>query len=173
MKVGLAPPSILAHPRNLSSVQGQTAKFEIVVTGTGPFEFLWFKNGVPLILSNEPLLELESVNTTDNGIYSVLVTNRVGDPIRSDNAILTVDSFAAPAEIEPFSPNSILPDQSGVHLKWDSIVGVVYRVQVSSDLLNWENVTGEIVATGESTGHIDDQRALNDNRLLFYRIVAQ
>jgi hypothetical protein len=58
-------------------------------------------------------------------------------------------------------------------LKWDSIVGVVYRVQVSSDLLNWENVTGEIVATGESTGHIDDQHALNDNRLLFYRIVAQ
>jgi hypothetical protein len=77
-------PVITAQPSNRTNVFGSLATFSVSAAGAGPLTYHWLKNGTNLAdggnLSGTATTQLnvDSVAATDNGNYSVVVTNGVG-----------------------------------------------------------------------------------------------
>ena len=88
-------PSIVTAPASLTAVQGTSASFAVVATGTGPLAYQWLKNGSPITGAQSNTLVLPSVTQTDAGTYSVTVTNAQGS-VTSAGAVLTVSAPPPP-----------------------------------------------------------------------------
>lgn len=88
--VALAP-TIAAPPASITVAEGNAANFAVAVSGTGPYTYLWMKNGVqaPIPNGDSPSFGLASVSAADAGTYAVRVTNSVGTVV-SAAATLTV-----------------------------------------------------------------------------------
>jgi len=84
-----APPVIVVHPTNQTAVVGQTVTFSVGVSGSAPFFYRWYFNGVPLAGATSSNLVFTNVQPSRAGTYSVLVSNSVGTAF-SSNATLTV-----------------------------------------------------------------------------------
>ena len=83
------PPSILEQPTDKEVCQGQSATFNVLVTGTAPLMYQWFdSNGAIVGATND------SYVTGVAGTYFVVVTNdptNCGEALTSDRATLTVN----------------------------------------------------------------------------------
>jgi YVTN family beta-propeller protein len=90
--VALAP-TIAAPPASITVAEGNAANFAVAVNGTGPYTYLWMKNGVQAPIPNGDLASfgIASVTAADAGTYSVRVTNSVGTVV-SAAATLTVSA---------------------------------------------------------------------------------
>ena len=88
-------PAISGQPTNQTLVVGASTTFAVTATGSGPLNFQWFKNGLPLADGGNisgaaaNILKLSALATADAGNYSVRVGNLVGS-VASSNATLTV-----------------------------------------------------------------------------------
>ncbi len=88
-------PVFVAEPISQTQDAGATATFRVVVRGSEPISFLWFKNGAPLgdggkvTGASTATLTLTNVLGADAGIYHVVVSNRFGS-LTSAGAALTV-----------------------------------------------------------------------------------
>ncbi|MEO8154465.1 MAG: immunoglobulin domain-containing protein [Rhizobacter sp.] len=89
-------PTIAAPPASISVAEGNTANFAVSVNGTGPYTYLWMKNGVqaPIPNGDTASFGIASVSAGDAGTYSVRVTNSVGTVV-SAAATLTVTAGSA------------------------------------------------------------------------------
>jgi hypothetical protein len=97
--VGSIPaPTILTQPANKSALQGTTAKFRVVAQRG--FAFQWFKGVDPIPGATNSLLVFTNVQFSDEGSYSVIVSNSSGS-LPSDSATLTVLSLADFYHLEP------------------------------------------------------------------------
>lgn len=68
---------------------GQTITIAVTASGTQPFTYQWYKDGVAVTSATSATLVLTSVATSAAGTYTVRVSNSAGNTI-SDNAVLTV-----------------------------------------------------------------------------------
>ncbi|MGZ5528491.1 MAG: beta strand repeat-containing protein, partial [Limisphaerales bacterium] len=68
---------------------GQTATFTTTVSGTGPFGFVWKKDGVVLVGETTNTISVASVTAANGGIYTVEVTGVCNSV--TNNATLTVN----------------------------------------------------------------------------------
>lgn len=85
----LVPPSITSNPTNLTVGTGDSAVFSVVAQGSA-LQYQWFDNtGSQIDGETNASLTLNSIDTTDAGNYSVIVSNAVG-AVTSSNAVLTV-----------------------------------------------------------------------------------
>jgi hypothetical protein len=126
-------PAILNKLTNNVVVAGQTAKFNVIATGTGPLKYQWKFNGAPLPGQTNSTLTLNNVTTGQTGAYSANVSNAAGS-MDSPSASLIVYSSAAATLTSPASANGQFNfDVSGVP-------GWSYVVQASTNLVDWENV---------------------------------
>ena len=109
----LVPPAIATQPVSLTNLAGSTATFSVGATGSEPLYYNWRFNGVSLLADEElTSLVLVSVQLTNAGAYSVVVSNAAG-VVTSAVANLTVvemDFGDAPA---PFP--STLADNGARH----------------------------------------------------------
>jgi len=91
---GDLPPAISADPVSQTLYAGRTATFTVSAVGTSP-QYRWRKDNVPLTDgggisgATTPTLTIANVSAVNQGIYEVLITNRVGS-ITSAPASLTV-----------------------------------------------------------------------------------
>ncbi len=91
----LLPPKFSLQASNRFTKVGTNSLFISTVSGTAPFAYQWFKDGVRLADGgnifgvNSNVLRVAVLNTNDNGAYSLLVSNTV-HTILSSNATLTV-----------------------------------------------------------------------------------
>ena len=53
---------------------GALVRLQVFVTGTTP-SLQWYQNGLPLAGKTSSLLNLSNVQTTNSGLYTVVVTN--------------------------------------------------------------------------------------------------
>ena len=88
-----APPLIRAQPRSQSVLIGATANFTVWVGGTAPFGYQWLKDGVAIPGASSSTLLVAVAQPTDNGDYSVVVSNALGS-FTSSAATLTVTGSA-------------------------------------------------------------------------------
>jgi len=81
---------IVTGPANQNVNVGDNATFSVTVTGTGPFTYQWYVNGVVIPGANASSYIKTNAQLTDTGgLYSVAVTNSAGT-ITSNTATLTV-----------------------------------------------------------------------------------
>lgn len=71
-------PRVTRHPSGVTVQECRSASFSVGVEGCGPFGYQWLLNGEIIPGATAEVLELESVATTDQGDYSVVVTNAGG-----------------------------------------------------------------------------------------------
>jgi hypothetical protein len=83
------PPTIVTQPQSQTVTNGANVTFSVVVSGTPPLRFRWHKDGVPLPVATNSTLTLLNVNSSDAGVYFVIVSNSLGTAT-SSNAVLTV-----------------------------------------------------------------------------------
>ncbi|WCJ58941.1 lamin tail domain-containing protein [Fontisphaera persica] len=83
------PPAIIQQPLAQTVVEMNDATFLVQVTGTGPFTYLWRRNGVIIATNYAGLLTLENVRPEQAGDYSVIVLGAAGVVVSAD-ARLTV-----------------------------------------------------------------------------------
>lgn len=82
-------PAITTQPRTQIVTAGSDVTFSVAVSGTSPFNYAWFNNGVVIGGATSPTLTLRSVQAGDSSGYSVVVTNAAGT-VTSNVASLTV-----------------------------------------------------------------------------------
>ncbi|HWN96154.1 MAG TPA: immunoglobulin domain-containing protein, partial [Methylomirabilota bacterium] len=85
------PPSFAVAPLlNITPCRNETVFFQATPSGTGPFTFLWRKDGVELAAETNNVLVLNAVSAADVGTYSVEAANACGTAMSS--ATLTLDA---------------------------------------------------------------------------------
>ena len=128
-------PFIVAQPQNLTVATGQSATFTVVVGGSANLSYQWYFNtNTPVANATNSVLTLASVQTTNVGNYSVIVTNIAGSTT-STNAILATPSGNTPPQLSDFTfINGIF----SLTINGDS--GPDYIVQASTNLIDWANI---------------------------------
>lgn len=74
----LQAPAIVSQPMSQTVLAGRTIIFDVQVSGTVPYTFAWFKDGVEMPGRNSPTLRFTIVRVEDSGTYTFRVTNAVG-----------------------------------------------------------------------------------------------
>src|SRR5579859_5627959 len=69
------PPAITSQPLNQTLTVGQTATFLVSASGTSPLSYQWQFGGTNINGATNTILTVANVQTTNAGIYSVVVTN--------------------------------------------------------------------------------------------------
>ncbi len=87
-------PVITNHPASQSITQGQPVTFSVTASGATPMSYQWKKNGTNISGATGATFTIASVQQSDAGQYSVLVSNSYGSAL-SNNATLTVTAFNA------------------------------------------------------------------------------
>jgi hypothetical protein len=99
-------PTITSQPKSLSLLQGTNAFFSVAAQGTPPLRYQWFFNSNSLTGKTNSFLILTNVQASQQGNYSVTVTNVFGKAV-SSNAFLTV-----------LPPPVCIPPPSGIVAWW-------------------------------------------------------
>jgi hypothetical protein len=89
---GVTPPAITGPPVNQTVTAGTTASFNVTATGTAPLSYSWKFNTIPIAGATTSSLQLNNVQTTNSGTYSVSVANSAGST--NVSATLTVNAAA-------------------------------------------------------------------------------
>jgi YVTN family beta-propeller protein len=86
-------PIIMVQPSNQTVGLGATATFSVAASGPGPFGYQWRFNGANIPGATGASLNIPSVTPSNQGLYTVLVTNGAGGSL-SAAATLTVYELA-------------------------------------------------------------------------------
>jgi hypothetical protein len=160
----LMPAGISTQPQSQVVVQGQTASFTVVASGTSPMHYQWSFNNSPLSGATSSVLTLANVQSAQAGNYSVLVNNRVAS-VSSASASLVVN----PATISvSLPPGQVASTGGGFTFQLSVPVGLTYTIMASTDLQAWTPIATN-VATGPTMTFTDPAAATYPLR--FYRAV--
>jgi hypothetical protein len=99
-------PTILQQPASQSVRAGGAVTFSVVATGNGALRYQWRQDGLALPGATSATLTLTNLQLTQDGNYSVVVTDNVG-PITSAPARLTL--LVLPVIIQPPLSQSVVP----------------------------------------------------------------
>jgi hypothetical protein len=99
------PPTIGRQPQDTVVAVGSALSLNVVVGGSAPLSYQWFRNGQPIAGANTPTWELFA-QQGDAGDYTVVVTNLFG----------SVTSRAATVNVLPFQ--QCVPAPSGAVAFW-------------------------------------------------------
>jgi hypothetical protein len=91
----LLPPTITSQPRNFTADPGTEAFFEVKADGSTPLKYQWFKNAIPLLKQTSPTLTIKSVKASDEGTYTVEISNRAGSVLSRQRSL----SVSVPQEL--------------------------------------------------------------------------
>lgn len=86
-------PGIVSDPATQTLAVGNTLSLTVVVAGTGPFTYQWYRGVTPVGISS-PTFTIASVQAGDQGEYTVEVTNAQGSAT-SGAAVVTVNGALA------------------------------------------------------------------------------
>jgi hypothetical protein len=129
---------------NLVRCQGDNAAFSTVASGTGPFNYVWLKNGGVISGQTGNNLTLTNVSTNDTATYAVIVCAACGT--LTNSATLTVTLPAAPKlSIVRQGGSAKVAVSRGVS-------GQKYVLQFSTNMVNWTAIsTNTADSNGAST----------------------
>jgi BspA type Leucine rich repeat region (6 copies)/Immunoglobulin domain/Immunoglobulin I-set domain len=84
-------PLITTQPVSQAINIGSTANFYISASGTGPLTYQWYKGSTAIAGATSSSYTINVVSSSDNGSYTVVVTNSVGS-VTSSAATLVVNA---------------------------------------------------------------------------------
>jgi len=83
-----APPAILSQPQSQVLLIGQDATFNVLASGSSPLTFQWRLNGNNIINATASSYTISGAQFSNDGFYSVMVTNGVGSVVSSNASLL-------------------------------------------------------------------------------------
>jgi hypothetical protein len=92
-------PFVISQPTNQTVTLGSNAVMSITAGGSVPLSYQWIFNGTPLSGATRSSLQFPSIQTSNAGVYSVIVSNATGFVVSSTNAVLTLIYPPAPIRI--------------------------------------------------------------------------
>jgi hypothetical protein len=98
-----ALPSIVQQPSSFSVAIGSNVMFSVIATGNQPLSYLWRRNGIALSYATNSTLALSAVQSSDEGAYTVLVSNPGGSVLSAAAQL----SIGAPPNITQQPRNQI------------------------------------------------------------------
>jgi hypothetical protein len=121
-------PFIRAPFSGTTAIWGRDAALTVGAAGTGPLKYQWYKDGAAIGGGTNQTLALPSIQFTNAGMYSVVVTS--------------------PFDSVTNAPVQVVVNPSGVSIALytgitiDGVVGLTYGIQYSTDLSNTNNWHG-------------------------------
>jgi pectate lyase len=89
-------PGIVSQPQNLTVLEGQTAVFSVIATGTPPLVYQWYFNTNSTVANaTNSTLTIQNAQISDAGMYSATVSNAAAS-VSSSYASLAVVSSSTP-----------------------------------------------------------------------------
>jgi len=96
----LTPPSISQQPQSVSVVAGQNLTLAVTASGSAPLVYQWALDGNDLAGAIDPTLTLTSVTLTNQGVYTVRVSNDAGTITSAPATITVTPAAVAPTILE-------------------------------------------------------------------------
>ena len=104
-------PTTITQPENQTVNVGRTATFSVTASGTGPFSYQWYNDGVAISGATSSTYTTPATVMGDTGsVVTVTVTNATGS-VTSLAATLTVKAIPPTITIQPAS-QPCCPDKS-------------------------------------------------------------
>jgi hypothetical protein len=149
-------PSVYSQPSDQTVVIGQTATFNVGVSGTQPLSYQWTLGGTAIPGATFPSLVLTNVQRNQTGTYAVVVTNGVGS-VTSSNAALTVN----------FPPASVLAESSSADASGNVTVPIVLLANGNENALgfslNFNPALLSYVSANLGSGAVGGTLVVNSN----------
>jgi photosystem II stability/assembly factor-like uncharacterized protein len=165
-----SPLTIQTHPSARFATGGETVNLSVAVTGSGPFEFQWQKNGEPLAGATASALTLAGVARADSGAYAVEVRNEFGS-LTSNEAVVRVavpQVLLEPEIIDQQTVRLRFGDPGESQISADDLAH--FEVQVSTDLATWEPLDRPLIL---ADGMLVVEDALSQFSHRFYRVLER
>jgi hypothetical protein len=158
-----AAPFILSQPASQVAVLGNAASFSVAATGLAPLSYQWTLAGTNVPDATSAVLMLPSVQLSQAGTYSVVVTNLAG-VTNSDSAMLRV---LAPPMIQLSNPGV---GSTNILLSLASVAGLNYSLEYKNSLAdsNWTPVAAALIGNGGTLVLQDTNGPFGFSR--FYRV---
>lgn len=133
---GPVAPRILTPPPSQSQVPGLAATFTVVTEGA-PLAYQWRFNDADIPGATMPTLTITNVQTTNLGLYHVIVTNELGSAV-SSSASLEFGNVTAWGMIDPSGPPTVASGLSNVIAV---ACGPTHSLALTAEgaLIAWEN----------------------------------
>jgi len=129
-------PFIVAQPQTVTVPAGQSASFTVVAGGSAGLFYQWYFNtNTPVANATNTTLTLSSAQSTNVGVYSVVVTNSVGSAASTGVAL----NLSATTSAMPQVSGSVYTNGT-FSLTVNGGSGYNYIVQVSSNLAVWTSI---------------------------------
>jgi hypothetical protein len=96
------PIAITFQPTNETVNAGGTATFTVAATGSQPMSYQWSFDGIPIDNATNSVFTLEDVQSTNDGVYAVTLTNPY-ESVMSSNAVLTVPTYPPSIITQPIN----------------------------------------------------------------------
>ncbi len=153
------PPVLSNEPEWRRVPAGRTVTLHAPATGTEPMTWNWFHDGKPV--GEGPALRIETLTTSDYGVYSVTVTGTAGTTSR---VVARLEAPARPRIVPGTARFDI--GAGGFRFDVDAPPGSRFAVMRSTDLVQWQEVSVETALAG-TTPIVDVQPSASAR---FYRI---
>jgi hypothetical protein len=86
------PPEIVSHPDSQIKRTGESVTFSVSVSGTGPFEYQWKKNGQMVPYAILDSITLAPIEKEDAGVYSCEVSNPFSTVVSREAALSVIEA---------------------------------------------------------------------------------
>ncbi len=156
-------PAITVPPASQTNGVGTTVKLAVTAIGTPPLSYQWWygtnlvKNGAGITGATSNVLTFSSVQLTNTGSYTVVVTNTIYGGSAATNASLTVESIPV-IVLQPTPTNQAMAVSSNATFTVNAIGTVPLSYQWWMDgtkLVNGTNlVNGSKVITSGATTNV-------------------
>lgn len=160
----LPPFAITPQPVGMATNVGGSATLTVGATGfgvfAGPFTYQWTRNGVPLSGQTSSTISLTGLTLANSGNYACIVDSPLGAITSSSVPLIVFNPFTVGAAT--FQPGGLF------QLTATGDDGRAYRLESSTNLVNWTPVVTNSVSSGTAT--FTDSTA-GGRVLRFYRIV--
>jgi len=153
------PPSISQQPQSAAVLSGSSVTFTVIAMGPSDLSYQWSKNSTNIVNAVSSSYTIESVQDSDAGSYTVLVSGNNGQTVNSNPATLTIMSPPTP----PTPTHPIITEQpsSQTVVVGDGAAFNVNATGESPFAYQWFKDNTEIVgATGNT--HIIQTSTLTD-----------
>jgi autotransporter-associated beta strand protein len=162
----IQPPSISAHPQNITTNHGATVTFSVTAAGSAPLAYQWYfqtTNG-PIGGATGTSHTVVGAQPADAGNYFVIVTN-IGGKVTSSNALLKLITRPTIVSLEGSGTTNVV-------VTWDSFSNSVYQLQYNTNLAdsNWYPVT---TVTGSVNSTTVTNQVPSGEPRRFYRVLVQ
>jgi len=159
---------ISEQPLSQEAVSGSPVTMGVSVISTSSLSYQWYKDGNPIENAQTQTLLFQSSNLNDSGAYQVEIQSE-SSTVMSANAHLVV-SPALPTT--PFSVRSfeltVVGDTPTVVFDAVGFENSRIQVQVSPDLIEWEDLGPSVIPTGPIS--IEDSAAASASER-YYRLI--